>query len=472
VTAPAYGATGNGVTDDSAAVRAAAAAAAATGADLYFPEGTYLVSRVDAGTAYCLNHPGGRWYGPGTIKMAASQAASTRVVFMGTNGCALDGLTIDGNSTNQGASTDQRHGVILASATNAAIRYCTITDNDGDGVLVSTSCENVAITRCVITDNRRSGVALTGSGTSNVSVTGCTITGNDATPIDGEANSGHVDKVRLVDNYLVAASSDAYAITFSGSAVDALNDSWTLIGNTCTGGVYLPFSAKAAVIGNAVTVSGTTYGVDFTGADGATIQGNHVTQTGTVAAVYGAVSGSYPDASDVLITGNFVETADDGVRVQGPSNIVVADNSLSATAAGGQGVYLYPAGNDMTNVTVQGNMVRNFATYGIVATTGGGAFTLTGCSIRGNLCSDDQGVATQTTAVRFAGTAAQFVAVDHGGNLNTGGTTTLLSDGTSGGPIATTVGFYATAPVVKQTGVAVSAAGVHAALVNLGLISA
>lgn len=36
----------------------------------------------------------------------------------------------------------------------------------------------------------------------------------------------------------------------------------------------------------------------------------------------------------------------------------------------------------------------------------------------------------------------------------------------------THVGFYGTAPVAKQTGVAVTAAGVHAALVNLGLISA
>ena len=35
-----------------------------------------------------------------------------------------------------------------------------------------------------------------------------------------------------------------------------------------------------------------------------------------------------------------------------------------------------------------------------------------------------------------------------------------------------TAGFYATAPIAKQVGVAVSAAGVHAALVNLGLIAA
>lgn len=34
------------------------------------------------------------------------------------------------------------------------------------------------------------------------------------------------------------------------------------------------------------------------------------------------------------------------------------------------------------------------------------------------------------------------------------------------------VGFYGTAPIAKQTGVAVTAAAVHAALVALGLIAA
>jgi len=40
------------------------------------------------------------------------------------------------------------------------------------------------------------------------------------------------------------------------------------------------------------------------------------------------------------------------------------------------------------------------------------------------------------------------------------------------GNAAAKVGFYGTAPLAKQTGVAVSAAGVHAALVALGLIAA
>ena len=36
----------------------------------------------------------------------------------------------------------------------------------------------------------------------------------------------------------------------------------------------------------------------------------------------------------------------------------------------------------------------------------------------------------------------------------------------------TTVGFYSTTPITQQTGVAVTAAGIHAALVALGLITA
>lgn len=56
----------------------------------------------------------------------------------------------------------------------------------------------------------------------------------------------------------------------------------------------------------------------------------------------------------------------------------------------------------------------------------------------------------------------------------------VLGNGTAifGGEIGTlthtgsTAGFYDTTPIAKQTGVAVTAAAIHAALVNLGLIGA
>lgn len=52
----------------------------------------------------------------------------------------------------------------------------------------------------------------------------------------------------------------------------------------------------------------------------------------------------------------------------------------------------------------------------------------------------------------------------------------VLTGGTMGTKVANsvteTVGFYGATGVAKQTGVAVTAAAIHAALVNLGLISA
>ncbi len=43
--------------------------------------------------------------------------------------------------------------------------------------------------------------------------------------------------------------------------------------------------------------------------------------------------------------------------------------------------------------------------------------------------------------------------------------------GTVGGATGQKIGFFGATPVVQQTGVAVTAGGIHAALVNLGLIT-
>lgn len=75
------------------------------------------------------------------------------------------------------------------------------------------------------------------------------------------------------------------------------------------------------------------------------------------------------------------------------------------------------------------------------------------------------GDSTNAEAINFLanGTATMFPKLACVGEVEIDGA--LNHDGS-------TVGFYGTAPVAKQTGVAVSAAGVHAALVALGLISA
>ena len=52
------------------------------------------------------------------------------------------------------------------------------------------------------------------------------------------------------------------------------------------------------------------------------------------------------------------------------------------------------------------------------------------------------------------------------------GKTTGTKIGTEGGASGQKIGFFDADPVTQRTGVAVSAAGIHAALVSLGLITA
>lgn len=72
---PAYGATGDGVTDDSAAIQAALTAGTTSGGTVFFPSGTYLVNTpltVDTGTSWAH-------YGP-RCSLKGAGSANTRIL--------------------------------------------------------------------------------------------------------------------------------------------------------------------------------------------------------------------------------------------------------------------------------------------------------------------------------------------------------------------------------------------------------
>lgn len=99
----AYGATGNGTTDDTSAIQAAITAAGASNA-CYFPAGTYIISSP-------LNLvSGGVYIGSGwsSIIKQKNNANQTRLVqwASGTNSnCYMANLMIDGNRANNSAAT-------------------------------------------------------------------------------------------------------------------------------------------------------------------------------------------------------------------------------------------------------------------------------------------------------------------------------------------------------------------------------
>ncbi len=99
---------------------------------------------------------------------------------------------------------------------------------------------------------------------------------------------------------------------------------------------------------------------------------------------------------------------------------------------------------------------------------------INGIRIHDNVSLRDAGVSLKFSV--FDSTETDAIEISHNGTdaiINGITTADLNITGFTGLSIETAnLGFYSTVPVAKQTGVAVTADGIHAALVNLGLIAA
>jgi hypothetical protein len=154
-----FGATGDGTTNDSVGIRAAITAlTTAGGGILFFPAGTYIVSRsgvntfsIDLTCSNCivLGVNGKSW-----LKHAAGQTSTPNAIFritdqenvvvrdMGFNGNW--GATVGVTDNNAGINhTDQvdpkNYGVQLRGNNNVLIENCKITQTYGDGIWIGTS---------------------------------------------------------------------------------------------------------------------------------------------------------------------------------------------------------------------------------------------------------------------------------------------------------------------------------------------
>lgn len=139
-----YGAKGDGVTDDSAAIAAAIAATPTTGGGLFFPDGTYyLASQVlitsyqhltiwsDCGAALQLKKNT-----PGLVLSACSDVEITGIRIKGT--VTVDGGDVGGGNTSQ-------HGITLEAPSRVNIHHCTFQETGGYGVFVHTNCQDVTV---------------------------------------------------------------------------------------------------------------------------------------------------------------------------------------------------------------------------------------------------------------------------------------------------------------------------------------
>lgn len=477
-----YGAVGDGVTDDSAAW-ALLYAATSAGDTVYFPgPKTYLMGTVSLAKRLHL-----LLADDATIQ--TKSGTNGNVVSISAAGSSVRGGTLDHDSANQSAG----HGIDI-TAEGVTIERVTVHDTKGWGIYSRRA--KTAIRDCVVTDSGSTSIFIQTNSITNADIDGCVVSGNR---IDrsGMASTGSIAGIlidgdavgtlytlgtRVVGNtvYLPVAAVETAG---QGIEITGLADRTTVAGNTVRGGgigISISGADGCSVTGNTV-YHAYLVGIEFAGcthgvASGNTVDGANVCENGFTVSNSGGekivitgnivrdvtLRGIQAARPEVVITGNIVDLSDGeyGIELKSAQGSVISGNSVMGHSTSLKAIVV----ENTDEIAITGNMLRDFTQHGVsLILNNGSAFDY--IEISGNIHQNVN--VTYQASLSGGSTMGSNVYVQRHGTAITELEldAALNHDGTE-------VGFYGATPVAQQTGVAVTAAGVHAALVNLGLITA
>ena len=344
-----YGATGDGVTDDTTALQSALTSLSGGGC-LYLPAGSYIVSDVLRVPAEVSIIGDGK-EASSSIKMA--DGANLDVVLAHSNwysnnafsqrGSLWFNFSINGNRDNQASGSG--HGII-ATPFYHHIADVTVTNTRGNGIYFP--------------DTTRNGTTITGTGVEN-KVINCRIRGCDLSGIRVDDNGAWTDGMILNNDISDCGVFGIGAIRAAGwricgnrtyqtskTAIRADKASWTQIS-----GNLIDSYGGSADVGTYCAIELNSY-LGFSGAQGTIISDNVIfNDTNNGSNSYDGIkviTGTGNSNSHVSITGNIIRGngTERAIRLQGDNSeleVIVADNLIKNV-----GSYLSKSGD----VTVYG----------------------------------------------------------------------------------------------------------------------
>ena len=166
-----YGALGDGMRDDTAAIQAAINSLPSTGGTVFIPAGTYMIDTVKKIQlrSYMLLQ-----LDPGAIlkaKTSSVSKASVVYIYNRTHVEVAGGRIIGERDTHKymTTSTDEWNmGVQIKGGTHVTVRDLHVSKCTGDGVCVGGGSSDVVIANIISTGNRRQGLSITNCNTIKV----------------------------------------------------------------------------------------------------------------------------------------------------------------------------------------------------------------------------------------------------------------------------------------------------------------
>lgn len=366
-----YGAQGDGMVNDTAALNRAFSAACATPEDVYIPAGTYLINSLDS-----LNHCGITFYGDGVQHTVLKLQAAVRQsmwTFAGDPGRTLalviEDLTLDGGHLGGAGLAIEQYQAVTINHVFAhdfgTPGYSLGHKKDFDGLYIR-NVEKVHVTNSQFTGNERYGIELQAVHTSMVRNSAMSFNGgmggvseqNFEGPLDGPLLAQWLDNTVMangsggIDVETDPRLPPAQGILQGNRVVNCGNDNWG-----SGWGLVLGLNSFGSIEGNRV----------------GNFAANASTGNYTNAIVYGQNAGPIN-----ILNNTITRTKSNAISgLHGAFPVTIMGNTLSYN---GTGIFIY----DSPRVQITNNTVTNSSQYGIAVFQSHGS-TLRGNQLTGNL---------------------------------------------------------------------------------------